>query len=239
MHRTHSTVAQETGAGTPALPTLRPGVRLLEAGNPSATARQHHAASTTIVQTLVLDHLLLNGGEIQWVDAGGHATTHPLARLAPSKRSLERIAVGRAFTPYQHLRLLEEVAQRVDDDTSLVVCPALDLPYRDDDCSRDADRLLLRALATVAGVARQYDVPVLVTRAGVDEFTEPIAEASDERIEYQETRHGPRFAGEEFETLVYPAGHGLVQTTLAFWRQTIEARRPLYDDAEIGLLARA
>lgn len=239
MHRTHSTVAHQTGAGTPALPTLCPGVRLLEAGDPTTTATQHRTASRTIVHTLVLDHLLLNGGTIHWVDAGGHATTHSLARLAPSKRSLDRISVGRAFTPYQHLRLLEELAKSVDETTSLVVCPAFDLPYREDDCSRDADRLLLKALATVAGIARNHDIPVLVTRAGVDAFAAPIVEAADERIEYRETRHGPRFAGKEFETLVYPAGNGLVQTTLAFWQRTIEARRPLYDAAGTGLVVEA
>ena len=232
-------VRHSTGAGTPVLPTLRPGCRLLEAGDSNTTARQHHAASSTIIHTLVLDHLLLNGGTIQWVDAGGHATTHPIARLAPSQRSLERIEVGRAFTAYQHLSLLEQLAQRVDEATSLVVVPALDLPYRDDDCSRDAERLLMRAIATVAGIARQYEVPVLLTRSSVDDFAAPIAEAASERIEYRETQHGPRFVGDEFETLVYPAGNGLVQTTLAFWRRTIEARRPLYDAAGTGLFAEA
>ena len=232
-------VEQRTGAGTPALPALKPGVRLLDAGDPATTAREHHAASSAIIHTLVLDHLLLNGGTIQWVDAGGHATSRPLTRLAPSQRSLERIHVGRAFTAYQHLSLLEQLAHRVDSETSLVVCPALDLPYRDDDCSRDAERLLLRALATVARVAREHDVPVLLTRSGVDEFAAPIAEAATERIEYRETQHGPRFVGDEFETLVYPAGNGLVQTTLAFWQRTIEARTPLYANAGTGLLAEA
>lgn len=235
MQYSHS-AAHETGAGTPALPTIRPGIRLLEAGASSVSAHDHHRASTPIVHALVLDHLLLNGGRIEWVDAGGHATTQPLARLAPSRRSLERISVGRAFTPYQHLRLLEELATRIDAETSLVVCPALDRPYRDDDCSREAERLLLRALATIAGIARRFDVPVLLTRAGVDEFAAPINEACTERIEYRETRYGPRFAGEEFETLVYPAGHGTVQTTLAFWRRTLDARRPLYDEAGTGLV---
>lgn len=239
MQPTHSTVGHDTGTATPRLPELEPGLRLL-ATEPDATrSDDRQSVSTAVLHTLVLDHLLIHGGTVQWVDAGGHATTRPLARLAPSERSLERIQVGRAFTPHQHLALLEQVAHHAGDETSLVVCPALDLPYRDGDCSRDAERLLLRALSLVAGIARDHDVPILMTRAGDDAFAGPIDTAATERIEYRETRHGPRFVGEAFETLVYPTGDGLVQTTLAFWQQTLDARTPLYDAAETGLLAEA
>lgn len=112
-------------------------------------------------------------------------------------------------------------------DISLLVAPAIDAPYRDDGLRGDEGReMLARALARLAGVARRLDVPVLVTRTRNDEFAAPVANAADETIRCERTPMGPRFATDEFETLVYPAGDGLVQTTLAFWRRVLERRCP-------------
>ncbi|WP_254538402.1 hypothetical protein [Halomarina litorea] len=225
MRPDHSSLqSQETNA-TPELPSLRPGVRLLEA--PDSSRRQ----STSVVQALVLDHLLLNSGYVEWVDAGGHASAQPIARLVPSERFLERITVARAFTLHQHASLVERLADRVSKQTALVVCPALDRPYREECRDEEAEALLLRAVARLSSMARSHDIPVLVTRTRSDEFADPIATAATECISYEETRYGPRFAGEGFETLVYPVGHGLLQTTIAFWQQMLSDRRPLYAES--------
>jgi hypothetical protein len=47
----------------------------------------------------------------------------------------------------------------------------------------------------------------------------------------QTNQVGPRFAGDEFETLVYPLDGGLVQTTLAFWKRVLVERHPSLADA--------
>jgi hypothetical protein len=182
-----------------------------------------------VVQILVLDHLLLNPGYIEWVSAGGHAATHLFARLAPSDQFLDRISVARAFTPYQHASLIERLADRVTDQTALVVCPALDRLYREDDCpEREAETFLLRAIARLAGIASTYEIPVLVTQATADTLSDPVVAAADERIDYERTRFGPRFSGTDFETLVYPVGYGQVQTTIAFWEQVLADRWSMY-----------
>jgi hypothetical protein len=196
---------------------LDAGVRLLEVeGGERATGP---------LQSLVLDHLLLNGGSAVWVDANGHAVSQSLASLAPSPRTLDRIAVARGFTAHQHYELVRGIPEHVGEDTSLVVCPALDHCYRETESYADeGEDLLLRALATVAGVADRRDVPVLVTRSTRDSFSEPLAAAADETIRCERTAFGPRFVGDEFETLVYPTADGTVQTTLSFWRRVLEAR---------------
>ncbi|MFC6838404.1 hypothetical protein [Halomarina ordinaria] len=208
---------------TPALPTLQSGISLLEA--PDASRRQ----TARVIQALVVDHLLLNRGRIEWVDVGGCASTHPLASLVPSERSLERINVARAFTPHQHASLIDELAERVTAQTTLVVCPAVDRFYRESECQDDeGQRLLLRAVAQLSTIARTHDVPVLVTRTTADEFAAPIERAASECLKYEETQYGPRFTGNAFETLVYPVGRGQVQTTLAFWQQVLADRQALY-----------
>jgi len=142
-----------------------------------------------LLQSLVLDHLLLNDGPALWVDANGHATTTTLAKIAPSRRLLDRIHVARGFTAYQHYSavcdLSTAVTRSIQESTtncnrrerhpaagtershtpSLIVVPAIDVQYRTDDTlsQTDAATLHARTLARLATAADEYDIPVLVT----------------------------------------------------------------------------
>ncbi|WP_226024003.1 hypothetical protein [Halomicrobium salinisoli] len=226
------------------LPQLDDGITLLDVEGDRGVP---------ILQSLVLDHLLLHDGPAFWVDANGHATTTTLAQIAPSQRLLDRIHVARGFTAYQHYgavsNLPTAVNQSIQESTadtgmhdrqssgrdehasphtpSLIVAPAVDAQYRGDDTLSEshAATLQARTLARLATCADGYDVPVLVTRSTVDEFTAPVATAADHHLECEQTRMGPRFVGDEFETLVYPVEDGAYyQTTFTYWRQLLAAR---------------
>ncbi|QLG47845.1 hypothetical protein [Natrinema halophilum] len=211
----------------PNLPTLEEGVTVLKSSSRGA----FHA--------LVVDHLLLERpGTAWWIDTHGHAQTAPLADVAPSRRVLKKIQIARTFTAYQHYTLCERLLEDPDygvfasvdrDDVGLIVVPAVDGLYRDDDLDEDeSERTVVSALARLAAAARQYECPVLVSKARDDEFTAPIDNLADERIQCLETDEGARFIGGEFESLVYPVGNGMVQTTLAFWKEILAAREPAY-----------
>ncbi|QSG16381.1 hypothetical protein [Halapricum desulfuricans] len=226
------------------LPSLGDGITLLDVEG---------GRGVPILQSLVLDHLLLHDGPAFWVDANGHATTTTLAQIAPSQRLLNRIHVARGFTAYQHYGAVCDLPTAVnksiqmsttdsgaarrrapdrDEDTSphtpaLIVAPAVDAQYRADDTLGEthAKTLQARTLARLATYAKGYDIPVLVTRNERNEFTEPIATAADHHLECEQTRMGPRVVGEDFETLVYPVDDGeYYQTTFAYWRQLLAAR---------------
>ena len=199
---------------TPSFPSLSNECYLLDADD----------TATGPLQALVLDHLLLNEGTTYWVDAAGHARTDTLVRLAPSARMLTRIQVARGFTAYQHAALVDRVTEVITPDTPLVVAPAIDSMYRDDDYGVDGAAMLRNAVATLTTRCRETDTPLVVTYARRDAFSAPVSQHVDETIRCEQTRFGPRFVGEEFETLVYPYGDGFVQTTLAFWRQVLERR---------------
>ncbi|MFW5903709.1 MAG: hypothetical protein ACOCS7_03120 [Halolamina sp.] len=207
----------------PTFPSLDPGIQLLDV--------ESSAPAAGPLQSLVLDRLLLEDGAALWVDANGHATTRPLARIAPSRRTLDRIHLARGFTAHQHYAIVDDLSGTIDAldaDGSLLVVPAFDALYREDDLpGREGRDLFLRALSIVAGIARERDLPVLVTRTGVDEFAAPLSTAADRTIAVENTRFGPRFVGEDVETLVYPrAADGTAQTTLAYWAQVLRARHP-------------
>ncbi|WP_433629189.1 hypothetical protein [Halomicrococcus sp. NG-SE-24] len=201
----------------PDLPTLDPGVTLLEVDD----------RTTGALHSLVLDHLVGDGGDAVWVDAHGHGTTQPLARIAPSMRLLNRVAIAHGFTPWQHFSLLRDLPSDLTDSTALGVLPAFDWFYRSDDCSdREGDRLFAVARFLVADLAANTDIPLVLTRTADDDFTSPLADLADDVVHCKGTRFGPRFAGEDFETLVYPSGNETFQTTLAYWQRVLAARHP-------------
>jgi hypothetical protein len=226
------------------LPSLDDGITLLDVEG---------GRGVPILQSLVLDHLLLHDGPAFWVDANGHATTTTLAQIAPSQRLLNRIHVARGFTAYQHYGAVCDLPTAVnksiqtstadagaagrrvpcrDEDTSphtpaLIVAPAVDAQYRAEDTLSETHTKThqARVLAQLATYADGYNIPVLVSRAQRDDFTTPVATAADHHIECEQTRMGPRVVGEDFETLVYPVDDGAYyQTTFAYWRQLIAAR---------------
>jgi hypothetical protein len=187
----------------------------------------------------VLDHLLMHDGPAFWVDSQGYATTTTFARIAPSRRLLDRIYLARGFTAYQHFATVDDLPEAIErysnppgsdaessDKPSLIVLPALDSHYRNADTVADthAKTLLGRVLARL----RQYaaaDVPVLMTRRQADRFTAPLERVADHQLTCTQTSLGPRFEGDGFETLLYPSEGGSgYQTTFAYWRQLLEAR---------------
>jgi hypothetical protein len=240
--RNQSLAGQETGAAAELFPSLTGGIILLDIDG---------GRGVPILQSLVLDHLLRHDGPSFWVDANGHATTTTLAQIAPSRRILDRINVARGFTPFQHYAAVCDVPTAVDqslrgsiadaetdsyhsspEDTSqytpsLIVVPAVDAQYRGTDTLSDthAETLQARTLAQLSAYADGYEIPVLVTRSQRDGFTTPVETAADHHIQCEQTRMGPRFVGDDFETLVYPVDDGAYyQTTFAYWRQLLAAR---------------
>lgn len=202
---------------SPELPTLNAGVTLLDTGE----------RMTGALQSLVLDHVLIESGTATWVDARGNGTTHPMTRLAPDMRVLDRINIARAFTPWQHQSLLHDLPDEITDETVIVVLPTLDTFYRTDDLSRqEQERMFEKAVTVADEIATERGIPVLVTRQQADALTDPLEKAVSEVIICKMTNFGPRFSGDEFETLVYQLDDGFVQTTIAFWNRVLADRHP-------------
>ncbi len=205
--------------GATVFPTLDAGVTLLDGDNRVVAP----------IQSLVIDHLLMNDGTAFWIDVHGYATTTQFTRIAPSQQLLDRVKVARGFTPFQHYSVVCDLPVAIDshpDDPALIVAPALDAHYRNEDtlATEQAETLLGRVLARLRRYARAYDVPVLVGRTTSNLATEPIATMADRQIHCEQTSMGPQFVGDEFETTLYPVGDGLYQTTFAYWRALLAAR---------------
>ena len=199
----------------PTLPSLDSGVHLIDV--------DERAAGT--IQSLVIDHVLTGAGSRACgVDSNGMATTSCLTRLAPDMRLLDRIDVARAFTPYQHHSLLSKLPEVVDDRTSLVVAPEFEFHYRSPDLRFSVARDLVEAgVKTLTTLARSHEIPILLTRETTAPLSAPLVKAADSVLDCELTRFGPRFVGDEFETLVYPVDGGF-QTTLSYWAEILSVR---------------
>jgi hypothetical protein len=200
----------------PRLPTLDAELTLLTGD----------ARPTPALATLTVDAVLDDADRALWVDAGGHARTDALADVAPHPRVLDRLRVARGFTPHQHAALVETAVAEASGG-EVLVCPAVDAPYREVDVAGDEGRdLLLVTLARLARLARERDCPVLVTRSADDGFARPVERAAHATVVHERTRFGPRFVGPETETLTYPCPGGGLQTTLTYWTRLLRARHP-------------
>lgn len=201
-------------ADVPKLPQLEPGVTLLTSDGRARGA----------LQSLVLDHVLVNETGAVWIDSKDNAATTSLTKLAPSRRVLDRIRVARAFTAFQHYSLIEDLPAELASETSLVVVPAIEWFYVNDDlCGGEGETMLTHALERLADIAATHNVPVLVSSASQGGLGSCLEDYCDERLECVTTRFGPRFKGDDFETLLFDCEGG-VQTTLAFWRRVLERR---------------
>lgn len=242
-----SYVNQNIPATEMIFPALESGITLLDVED---------TPSVPLLQSLVLDHLLMHDGLAFWVDADGHATTTTFARITPSQRLLDRIQVARGFTAYQHYAAIctlqtaisgeqqqtessgeqytpRHTGDRLARSPSLIAAPAIDAQYRADDTLDPAHAATLqaRALAQLSSYVDEHDVPVVVTRSASDEFTAPVAQIADHQLVCEQTQMGPRIVGNDFETLVYPVGDGAYrQTTFAYWHQLLTARA-----AQVGI----
>lgn len=198
----------------PELPNLDPEVTLLTADGQASGA----------LQSLVLDHLLLTEGQALWIDAKNNAATTSLAKIAPSRRILDRIQVARAFTAFQHYSLIDDLEEAITDDTSLIVTPSIEWFYTNEDLySGEGEEMLECALEILEVLCAKYEIPILVSRDGSADSEELVERYCDSELTYIPTEFGPRFSGEEYETLVFKCEGG-VQTTFAFWRRILETR---------------
>jgi len=185
-----------------ALPSLEPGVTLLCGGDRGAVA------------ALAAAELRERDGLARWVDARNHASTYALTDHGRRHRLLDRVRVARAFTAHQHHALVRQLVGDARRPTSLVVAPAVDDLYEDDDLlAAEADRLREASLSTLTALADARGLPVLVTASD----PEAVAEYADQTVDVENTRFGRRFEGEHGDETTAYWTRGGWQTTIPYW----------------------
>lgn len=190
-----------------ATPDLLPGINRLDVAE-----RRSPALART-----VLAELRERDGRAFWIDARNNASTHRLHQAAAHDRLLAPLRIARAFTAYQHHRLVRTLARTVTPRTALVVAPAVADLYRDDDVREPEDRTFLEAaLAILDQIGTVLEIPVLVSSVGDDDLAGLVADVAVQDVAVEATRFGYRFEGDGYRTQVY-WDDGVFQTTIPYW----------------------
>lgn len=106
--------------------------------------RMQYAGERPVFQ-LFTAYEALNGNCV-WIDVENHSSTYALADVAGGD-VLERVSIGRAFTPFQHHQLCMDLEEFVDEDTEMVAMPSVNGLYEDGQVNtEEAEELLEEAL---------------------------------------------------------------------------------------------
>lgn len=197
----------DDGGLDPTVPTAESGLTALQCPHPRSGAL-HRVALQTIQDT---------NGPVYWIDARNTASTYALSQLAPSECALEDIRIARAFTAYQHFRLVERVINRVTPRLGCIVAPNLPALYRDDDVpGHEATDMLDAILDGLATLADTLETPVLVSTTESDRLATKVTDHASREIECTETAFGYRFDGDDVDAHGYWQD-GYWQTTIPYW----------------------
>lgn len=166
-----------SGPARVALPALASGWRAFDELRLVAPGRLLLADVATAAGTRLLMGLLAGAVALDRdavvVDGSNWLDVFTLGEAArgmgvPKDRALEAVRVARGFTAYQLQSIVEDALPRILDEggVGLVLAPGFPEMYLDEDLKRaEGTALATRAFATLRALAREHDVPVVVSNS--------------------------------------------------------------------------
>lgn len=147
-----------------------------------------------------------------WIDSGNQSSTYELA--AVDEALLERVEIGRAFTPLQHFQLVSRLEEFASQDTEIVVLPSVDLLYAEGQMKdEEAESCFIEMLERLEEHRKELGFRVLLsTESELGFHALPYV---TKRIEMDRNSQGTRYSSSGYETLAYPVGN-LYQTTVPY-----------------------
>lgn len=189
-------------------PSLEEGITLVE-----------KPENVPVFQALVAEELDYSSGSAVWIDVKNESSTYALSSMG-SRELMDRVYIGRAFTPFQHNQLIQNIESSVQEDTELLVLPNFSFLYLDGQVNEyEARELFESSWKKIKQVQKKYDLKVIVSMPDeMDEFNYIVEVESDDKLDIESNSKGLRYSSEEFEQLIYRE-QGLIQTTIPFWRR--------------------
>ena len=174
-----------------------------------------------VFQALVAKEIEGKSASAVWIDAKNESSTYAISSIG-NQGLLEKVHVGRAFTPFQHNNLIQNLEEFIQDDTELLVLPNVTFLYEDGQANEwEAKELFESTWNKIKEVQERHDLKVLTSLPPRhDRFDYILEVEKDNEIEAQPTDSGLRYNSEEYDQLVYHDSGGL-QTTMPFWRRKI------------------
>lgn len=172
-----------------------------------------------VFQSLVSNQLEGRNSTAVWIDSGNESSTYAL-RSAGTRSVMEKVHIGRAFTPFQHHTLIHGLEDFVKENTEILVLPNIDLLYLDGQVREwEAEELFEEVWQKVLKTAEKHGLKVLVSFSSKSTPLLQHARKDVEReISIRATQEGWRYHSSGFKQNAYSNG-GSVQTTVSHWMQ--------------------
>lgn len=158
------------------------------------------------------------GREAVWIDARNNASTYSFSSLGDDSM-MERVKIGRAFTPRQHHTLVQRLENFLTEETEIIVLPGITSLYLQGQVRDwEAEELFNETWQKIRKLKQDTDLKILVS-ATQDSFMDfKVIQQADKKIQVQETSQGKRLDSSYYTQKVYTDFEGF-QTTLFYWEE--------------------
>lgn len=188
------------------LPPLEEGINLVR-----------KPGKAPVLQTFVARELAGKNANAVWADIGNESSTYELA--ARDEELLEKVFIGRSFTPFQHHELVHELEKYVDEETELLIAPNFTSLYTEGQVSeREALELFYESWTEIKRLVEDHSLKLLVTVEGSSEMCFKVELDADRLVEAEKTVKGWKYSSRDFDTRAYREDTG-VQTTMNYWKE--------------------
>ncbi|MFB6245640.1 MAG: hypothetical protein ABEJ03_04830 [Candidatus Nanohaloarchaea archaeon] len=158
-----------------------------------------------------------------WIDSKNESSTYALSSFG-SGNIMEKLHIGRAFTPFQHHSLIHQLEDFIQENTEILVLPNIDFLYLDGQIKEwEAEELFHEAWEKILETKEKYSLKVLVSISVEDSsLNYPVIGKADNKIKVEPTQQGWKYSSDDFNQYAYENGQE-IQTTIPYWlRKTTE-----------------
>lgn len=177
-----------------------------------------------VFQALVAEELDYSSGSAVWIDVKNESSTYALSSTG-SRELMDRVYIGRAFTPFQHNQLVQDIEKFVEEDTELLVLPNFSFLYLEGQVNEyEARELFESSWRKIKEVQEKYGLKVVISMPDdLEEFNYIVEVECDRKLDIEENSKGLRYSSEDFDQMMY-RDKGLIQTTIPFWQRKTQEK---------------
>ncbi|MFB6100714.1 MAG: hypothetical protein ABEK16_05585 [Candidatus Nanohalobium sp.] len=151
-----------------------------------------------VFQSILASQLDGRNASAVWIDTGNEASTYALNSFSPEL--MEKVKIGRAFTPFQHHSLVHQVEEFIEEDTEVLILPNIAMMYADGQLREwEARELFKETWNHLKDVQEEEELKVVFSARNFSDIIGPDVETE---IEVEETGQGLRYSGKS-EQMAY------------------------------------
>lgn len=189
-------------------PQLEEGVNLLE-----------KPENLPVFQKLVASELEGKDAEAVWIDTKNESSTYALSAHGGSQ-IMDKVKIGRAFTPFQHHQLIQDLEKSINKKTQVLMLPNITSLYASGQISDwEAEEMLRETWNKIQEIRKKYKLKILVSIGEKSStLTSIVLEDIKTEISVEKTVEGLKYSSDDFSQAAYQEG-SVAQTTFSFWNQ--------------------